>query len=72
MTINVKNENEVYFNDIGEGECFAYNGAYYILACDEDRDDYFGVNLADGRTKFIPNDAKVTALTATVSFKELS
>ena len=72
MTINVKNTNEVYYDAIGNGECFAYNGAYYILAYDEDRDDYFGVNLADGHIKYIPSDARVTALTGSVSFKELS
>ena len=72
MYINVRNDNcDAYFDGIGNGECFLYNGAYYIAAYDEMNDEYFGVNLATGATKAFDSSCKVKALTATVSFKEI-
>ena len=73
MTINFNDKNtNAIFNDIGEGECFLYNGNFYIMAYDENRDaEYFGVNLANGEVRDFDNSAAVQALTAEVSFREL-
>ena len=71
MTINAKKNTNAYFEDICAGECFAYNGAFYIMAYDENKDYYFGVNLANGETKIFTTDVQVQSLTATVSFKEI-
>lgn len=73
MTINFNDKNtNATFNDINEGDCFLYNGSFYIMAHDEDRDaEYFGVNLANGEVRDFDNYATVQALTAEVSFREL-
>ena len=73
MTLNVNKDNcNSYFDGIAEGECFLYNGNYYIMAHDCERDvEYFGVNLATGEARDFEGSDKVQALTATVSFKEI-
>ena len=38
MILNV-NKNNTYFDGIDSGECFAYNGGYYIMAHDTDTDE---------------------------------
>lgn len=72
MTINVNRNNcNGYFDGVGDGECFLYNGDYYIAAHDTENDDYFGVNLATGEVRNFDNSDRVQTLTATVSFKEI-
>lgn len=70
MTLNV-NKTDAYFIDIEAGECFAYNGKYYMLAYGDDGIS-FGVNLSDGSCKSFEDDCQVQSLTAEVTFKELS
>ena len=72
MILNVNNKVNNYFDDINGGECFAYNGSYYIMAYDDDAEEWFGVNLSDGTTKSFDGDCRVQRLTAEVTFKELS
>lgn len=72
MTINVNHKNDACFDDIDSGECFAYNGSYYIMAYDDIADEWFGVNLSDGTIKSLDNSCRVQRLTAEVTFKELS
>ena len=71
MTINVNNKTDTYFVDIEAGECFAYNGKYYMMAYGNDGVS-FGVNLSDGSSQYFEDDCKVLSLTAEVTFKELS
>lgn len=74
MTINFNDKNtNAIFNDVDEGECFLYNGSFYIMAHDKDRDtEYFGVNLANGAVRDFDSCDEVQVLTAEVTFKELS
>lgn len=73
MIINVKDaKTNAVFTDINEGECFRYNGDYYIAAHDPDRDtEYFGVNIANGEVRDFDSFDKVLALTSEISFKEI-
>ena len=71
MTINVnKPAINFRFEDIDSGECFIYNGDYFMVAYDEDEDEWFGVNLVTGDKRKFDGDEHVTSLTAIVSFKE--
>ena len=74
MTINFnEKKTNAIFNDINEGDCFLYNGSFYIMAHDEDRDtEYFGVNLANGQVRDFDSYDAVQALTAEVNFKNLN
>ena len=72
MILNVNNTGNVYFDGVDNGECFSYNGSYYIMAYDADTDKWFGVNLSDGCTRYFDNSDRVRKLTAEVTFKELS
>lgn len=73
MTINVNRNNcNGYFDGVCDGECFLYNGDYYIAAHNVKTDDYFGVNLATGEARDFEGSESVQKLTATVTFKELS
>ena len=72
MTLNVKRPvANANFEDIGKGECFIYNGDYFMVVYDVDRDEWQGANLATGDMRTFNDDEVVTALTATVSFKEI-
>ena len=72
MILNVNNTTNAYFDGISSGECFAYNGSYYIMAHDAAMDKWFGVNLSDGIARSFDNSCRVQKLTAEVNFKELS
>ena len=72
MTINVKRPTaNASFEDIAKGECFIYNGDYFMVIYDENRDEWYGANLATGDMRTFNGDEIVTTLTATVSFKEV-
>ena len=71
MRLNVNYKAVSYFDGIKDGECFAYNGSYYIKAYDNVAEERFGVNLSDGNCEFFEDDCQVQKLTATVTFKEI-
>lgn len=73
MTLNInKPVTNTTFDSIGDGECFRYNGDYFMMVHDENRDtEYFGVNLATGAVRDFDSYDKVQAVTATVTFKEI-
>lgn len=71
MILNINNKTDTYFDGIDAGECFAYNGNYYMLARGNDGIS-FGVNLSDGSYNYFDDDCRVLRLTAEITFKELS
>ena len=72
MIINAnKNDINASYGDIKIGECFSYNGDFYMTVYDENEDCDFAVNLGNGRVRWFDDNTAVHALTATVSFKEI-
>ena len=46
---NAKEGNEIYFNDLGFGDCFRKGDNFYMkIEVDDDDGDYYAINLRTG------------------------